>query len=188
MKRLLASTLPLFLAACGLTESSTDDHGSGGMPSVGGDPMSGVGGATVSAGGRAPGTGGAQAPSGGHSSLGGTPHLETGGAPIPGDGGASSGGAAAGGAGVGGASSGGAAAGGAGGAPCGCQIELDPEGVPRSCEMFGGTLGDDALVWVCNASPIPFNVFEDAGCQGLPTGLYRTCCPPELTITDVCPD
>jgi hypothetical protein len=188
MKRGFALALLAPLAACGLTESSDGDgpvFATGGLTPVasggrnsgtGGQKPEGDGGAMAS-GGRS--SGGAVSPSSGGTSQGsgglGSGQLITGG-------GVGSGGASG-----GRAQTGGTDAGGAGNAHCDCQVELDSEGDPRDCETFGGTLGKDSVVWICYQSLPPFHVFEEAGCEGLPTGLYRTCCPPELTLADVCP-
>jgi hypothetical protein len=173
--------------ACGRTESSREDDqdasGSGGEVQATGGARASDGGSAVFGGRNA--SGGAAA-SGGRTDTGGAGVSETGGASSS-AGGASGGQVAASGgkAAAGGEPSGGAAGAG-GGLVCDCELEKDAMGEARSCETFGGSLGSDANVWLCHSTVPSFQALQAAGCEGLPTGLFRVCCPKEVELEAIC--
>jgi|GEM_PF-6180846 len=161
MKRWFALALLLPFTACGLVESSDGDE-----PAV---KTGGVGGSVpASTGGASPGSGGLT--SGGIASSGGI-----------GSGGVETGGAHA--AGGSNATGGGDEDGGAGGElSCGCS--RGGRGASVSCEDFGSSLGEDAVLWTCDSPPYPG--LEEAGCEGFGSGIFRMCCPASVTGNDFC--
>lgn len=65
---------------------------------------------------------------------------------------------------------------------CGCSLETPPGDRLENCNP-GAT---NWVIWACMTDSAPVDVFNDAYCLDLSIDPFRRCCPPDLTLEDVC--